>query len=143
MVAMTSMEAYSTIRTGTLAERAAAALGLALALVLLRLPFRHTVRAARTARRIGRRRLTPAQAEALLGAVRHTGRHWPGRLACVETSLGSMLAAAVLGHCLEWHLGARFSPPPVEFHAWVEVPGHGPVGEFTMAGWYHHTALTI
>ncbi|MFJ5726417.1 hypothetical protein [Streptomyces sp. NPDC093149] len=42
---MTSMEAYSTARTGTLTERLAAAAGLTLAPVLLRLPFRHTVRA--------------------------------------------------------------------------------------------------
>ncbi|MFD8554868.1 hypothetical protein ACFV08_25540, partial [Streptomyces fradiae] len=39
--------------------------------------------------------------------------------------------------------GARFAPPPVEYHAWAELPGHGPVGEYTDAGWRHHTALTI
>ncbi|MGO4425377.1 hypothetical protein AB4Z54_43495, partial [Streptomyces sp. MCAF7] len=61
---MTSMEAYSTVRTGTRLERCAAAVGLALALVLLRLPFRHTVRAVRWARRAGRRPLTAAKAEA-------------------------------------------------------------------------------
>ncbi|BFO23104.1 hypothetical protein SHKM778_94920 (plasmid) [Streptomyces sp. KM77-8] len=58
VVAVTSMEAYSTVRTGTLPERLAAAAGLALALVLLRLPFRHTVRTVRWARRAGRRPLT-------------------------------------------------------------------------------------
>ncbi|MEU4507461.1 hypothetical protein [Streptomyces sp. NPDC024089] len=41
---MTSTEVYSTVRTGALPERCAAAAGLALALVLLRLPLRHTVR---------------------------------------------------------------------------------------------------
>ncbi|MFC9222993.1 lasso peptide biosynthesis B2 protein [Streptomyces hygroscopicus] len=107
------MEAYCTVRTGTLGERLAAAAGLALALVLLRLPFRHTA------------------------------RWWPGRAACMETSLGAVLAAALLGRRLDWCLGARFAPPPVEYHAWAELPGHGPVGEYTAAGWHHHTALTI
>lgn len=140
---MTSMEAYSTVRTGTLTERAAAAAGLALALVLLPLPFRHTTRAARLARRVGRRPLTPARAQALVGAVRHTGRLWPGRCACMETSLGAVLAAALLGQRLDWCLGARFAPPPVEYHAWAELPGHGPVGEYTQGGWHHHTSLTV
>ncbi|MGO4750785.1 lasso peptide biosynthesis B2 protein [Streptomyces sp. 2MCAF27] len=140
---MTSMEAYSTVRTGTRLERCAAAVGLALALVLLRLPFRHTVRAVRWARRAGRRPLTAAKAEALVIAVRHTGRLWPGRAACLETSLGAVLAAALLGRRLNWCLGARFSPPPVEYHAWAELPDGGPVGEYTEAGWHHHTALTI
>ncbi|MEU1791631.1 lasso peptide biosynthesis B2 protein [Streptomyces sparsogenes] len=140
---MTSMEAYSTVRTGTFPERCAAAVGLALALVLLRLPFRHTVRAVRWARRAGRRPLTAAKAEVLVTAVRHTGRLWPGRAACMETSLGAVLAAALLGRRLHWCLGARFSPPPVEYHAWAELPGGGPVGEYTEAGWHHHTALTI
>ncbi|MEU1662792.1 lasso peptide biosynthesis B2 protein [Streptomyces sparsogenes] len=137
------MEAYSTTRTGTLGERVAAAAGLALALVLLRLPFRHTVRAARLARRVGRRQLDAARAEALVGAVRHTARLWPGRAACLETSLGTVLAAALLGRRLTWCLGARFSPPPVEYHAWAELPGGGPVGEYTVAGWHHHIALEI
>ncbi|MBW1603401.1 lasso peptide biosynthesis B2 protein [Streptomyces sp. JJ66] len=137
------MEAYSTVRTGTYPERLAAAFGFALALVLLRLPFRHTVRATCLARRVGRRPLASARAEALVGAVRHTARWWPGRAACMETSLGAVLAAALLGRRLTWHLGARFAPPPVEYHAWVELPGHGPVGEYTAAGWHHHTALTV
>ncbi|MGA5497679.1 lasso peptide biosynthesis B2 protein [Streptomyces cinereoruber] len=137
------MEAYTTVRAGTVLERAAATVALALALVLLRLPFRHTARAARLARRVGRRPLGPASAEALVGAVRHAARWWPGRAACMETSLGAVLAAALLGRRLDWCLGARFAPPPVEYHAWAELPDHGPVGEYTLGGWHHHTALTI
>ncbi|MFT2019106.1 lasso peptide biosynthesis B2 protein [Streptomyces sp. 796.1] len=137
------MEAYSTARTGTHRERLAAAAGFALALVLLRLPFRHTVRAVRLARRPGRRELEAAQATAVVSAVRHTARWWPGRAACMETSLGAVLAAALLGRRLDWCLGCRFAPPPVEYHAWAAVPGHGPVGEYTAAGWHHHTALTV
>ena len=144
--AMTSTKAYSTVPTGTFTERMAAAAGLLLALALLRLPFRHTTRTTRTirrARQAGRRPLTPEQAEALAEAVRHTSRLWPGRATCMETSLGAVLAAALMGRRLNWCLGARFTPPPVEHHAWAELPGHGPIGEHTQAAWHHHTALTI
>ncbi|WP_189299697.1 lasso peptide biosynthesis B2 protein [Streptomyces albospinus] len=137
------MEAYSTVRTGTPVERVAAAAGLTLALVLLRLPFRYTVRAARLASRAGRRPLDPARAEALVGAVRHTARWWPGRAACMETSLGAVLAAALLGQRLTWCIGARFSPPPVEYHAWAELPDRGPIREYTQGGWHHYAALVI
>lgn len=140
---MTTMESYSTIRTGPFRDRLAAAVGLGLALVLLRLPFRYTVRAARLARRAGRRPITPDRAEALVATVRHTGRLWPVRAACAEISLGSVLAAALLGRRLNWCLGARFSPPPTEYHAWTAIPGGGPVGEYTEAGWHHYTALVI
>ncbi|MBB5933990.1 lasso peptide biosynthesis B2 protein [Streptomyces zagrosensis] len=85
----------------------AAAVGLAVALVLLRLPFRHTVHIVRWARRAGRRPLTSQRAEVLVEAVRHTGRLWPGRAACMATSLGAVLAAALMGRRLDWCLGAR------------------------------------
>ncbi len=140
---MTTMESYSTVRTGPFRDRLAAAMGLALALVLLGLPFRYTVRAARLARRAGRRPIAPDRAEALVAAVRHTGRLWPVRAACAEISLGSVLAAALLGRRLDWCLGVRFSPPPTEYHAWAAIPGSGPVGEYTEAGWHHYAALVI
>jgi hypothetical protein len=143
VVVVTTMEAYSTARVGTHRQRLAAAAGLALALVLLKLPFRHTVRVTRLARNVSLRELDTARAEVLVAAVRHTARWWPGRAACMETSLGAVLAAALLGRRLDWCLGARFAPPPVEYHAWAALPGHGPVGEYTAAGWHHHTALTI
>ncbi|MGW2370008.1 lasso peptide biosynthesis B2 protein [Streptomyces sp. NPDC001667] len=137
------MESFSTARTGPFRDRLAAAIGLALALVLLALPFRHTVRAARWARRAGRHPLDRQRAEDLVAAVRHTGRLWPVRAACMETSLGAMLAAALLGRRLDWCLGVRFSPPPTEYHAWASLPDDGPVGEYTEAGWHHYVALTI
>ncbi|CAM5615517.1 hypothetical protein SGLAM104S_02830 [Streptomyces glaucescens] len=42
----------------------------------------------------------------------------------METSLGAVLAATPLGRRLDWCLGARFAPPPVEYYAWAELPGH-------------------
>ncbi|MGD9486043.1 lasso peptide biosynthesis B2 protein [Streptomyces sp. TRM70308] len=140
---MTSMEAYKSVRVGSFLERLAAATGLTLSLALLRLPFRHTVHVVRLARQIGCHRLDVTQAEVLVDAVQHAARLWPGRMACMETSLGTVLAAALLGRRLNWVLGARFSPPPVEYHAWVELPDQGPVGEYTAAGWHHHAALTV
>ncbi|MCE7081429.1 lasso peptide biosynthesis B2 protein [Streptomyces sp. ST2-7A] len=140
---MSLIRAHRAPRAGTLVERCAARLGLAVAVVLLRLPFRHTVRAVRLARCFGRGRVEPGRGEELVAAVRYVGRRWPVRIACVETSLGAVLAAAILRRHLVWCLGARFVPPPVEYHAWVEVPGHGPVGEDTAGGWYHFAALSI
>lgn len=140
---MTTLQAYSTLRAGTFAERCAARLGLAAAVVLLRLPFRHTVRVVRLARHLGRRPTTPGRAEDLVAAVRYAGRRWPVRIACMESSLGAVLATAILRRNLTWCLGARFTPPPVEYHAWAELPGHGPIGEYTTGGWHHHTALSI
>ncbi|GAA3082380.1 hypothetical protein GCM10020000_80450 [Streptomyces olivoverticillatus] len=137
------MESFSTTRTGRFRDRLAAAIGLALALGLLALPFRHTVRAARWARRAGRRPLGRQRAEDLVAAVRHTSRLWPVRAACMETSLGAMLAAALLGRRLDWCLGVRFSPSPTEYHAWASLPDDGPVGEYTEAGWHHYVALTV
>ncbi|WP_328912030.1 MULTISPECIES: lasso peptide biosynthesis B2 protein [unclassified Streptomyces] len=140
---MTVIQVYTAFRSGTFAERSAARIGLAAAVVLLRLPFRHTARVVRFARRFGRRPLTPGHAEELVAAVRYVGRRWPVRIACMESSLGAVLAAAILRRHLTWCLGARFTPPPVEYHAWAELPGHGPVGEYTEGGWHHHTALSI
>ncbi|WP_223290962.1 lasso peptide biosynthesis B2 protein [Streptomyces avicenniae] len=140
---MTTIQAYTAHRAGTFTERCAARLGLAAALVLLRLPFRYTVRVVRLARCAGRRPLARGRAEELVSAVRYVGRRWPVRIACMESSLGAVLAAAILRRRLTWCLGARFTPPPVEYHAWAEIPVHGPVGEYTTGGWHHHTALQI
>jgi hypothetical protein len=114
-----------------------------MAILLLRLPFRHTVRVVRCARRLGHRPLNPDPAAALIAAVQHTGRLWPGRIACMERSLGAVLAAALLRRELSWCVGARFALPPTEYHAWASLPGVGPVGEYTTGGWHHHAALLI
>ncbi|MCY0930973.1 lasso peptide biosynthesis B2 protein [Streptomyces sp. H27-H1] len=107
----------------TLRNRAAAAIGLAAALLLLRaLPIRHVVTAARAATRLPGHRASVREAEAVLAAVRAVGTWWPGRVACLEESLACHLAAALTGHRVHWVLGARFTPRGA--HAWVEADGH-------------------
>ncbi|WP_240351134.1 lasso peptide biosynthesis B2 protein [Streptomyces olivoreticuli] len=140
---MTSMESYSTVRAGSFGDRFAAVLGLALALAVLGLSFRCAVGAACLARRRGTAPLAPERAEALVAAVRHTGRMWPFRVACAETSLASVLAAALLGRRLDWCLGVQFSPPPTAYHAWAALPEGQPVGEYTEGGWHYRAALVI
>lgn len=139
---MTSIESYGTVRAGTARERAAAWLGLATAVLLLRLPFRWVVRAVRIARRVGRRPLSAERAQVMVEAVRHAGRGWPVRVACLESSLGVVLACAVLGRRVTWCVGARVAPP-VEYHAWAALPGGEPVGEYTGGGWHYLPALEI
>ncbi|MFI1012648.1 lasso peptide biosynthesis B2 protein [Streptomyces sp. NPDC020965] len=141
---MTMPQTYTTVRAGTFPQRCAARLGLIAAMLLLRLlPFQLTVRLVRLARRFGRRPLAPERAEDLVSAVRYAGRRWPVRIACMESSLAAVLAAAITGRKLNWCFGVRFVPPPVEYHAWAEAPGHGPVGEDTDADWPYHTALSL
>ncbi len=140
---MTSLEAYATRRVGTRRERLAAAIGLAMALLLLRCPFRLATRSARLARRLGRRPLETEKAERLVAAVRHAARWHPGRAACLETSLGATLAAALLLRRLDWRLGVRLTPPPTIRHAWSALPDGTPVGELESDDWRYHTALRI
>ncbi|GAA3845917.1 hypothetical protein GCM10022243_10160 [Saccharothrix violaceirubra] len=141
---MTTTEAFTTSPRGGPGCRAAATVGLVAAMLLLRLaPFRVVVAAARLARRVGRRTPDPVHAADLVDAVRHTGRWWPTRVACLETSLAATLAAAVTGRRPVWCLGARFRPEPVEYHAWVCLPDGTPVGEYLLAGRHHHATLEI
>ncbi|WP_330334794.1 lasso peptide biosynthesis B2 protein [Streptomyces sp. NBC_00536] len=107
----------------TFRDRAAAGIGLACALLLLRaLPTRHVVTIARAATRLPGRPARVHEAEAILSAVRSAGAWWPGRVACLEESLACHLAAALTGHRVHWALGARFTPRGA--HAWVEADRH-------------------
>lgn len=125
---------------------ATAAFPLALAAVRL-LPLRYLFLLIRAARWVGRRPLAAGDGEQLVAAARHAGRWWPGRIACLETSITAVLAAAACGRALTWCIGVRFAPPPDSHHAWCAVPGPDgallPVGEHTAAGWHYHPAHTI
>lgn len=66
--------------------------------------------------------MTPdARAEALIGT-------------CLEFPQGAVLAVDLFGHRLERHLGARFAPPPVVYHAWADLPDHARPGDVSGLG---------
>jgi hypothetical protein len=67
--------------------------------------------------------------------------YWPGRAACLETSLAVVIAATLARRRLHWCLGARFDPPAT--HAWAQTTDGTPVGEPTDLGWPWTTALRI
>ncbi|MBW5420077.1 lasso peptide biosynthesis B2 protein [Streptomyces sp. BG9H] len=92
------------------------------ALLLIRLPLRTVSRTVRwTARTWCRREATPEQAAAFLAAVRRAARWYPGRAACLELSLATLLALAVTGRRVAWCIGT--ADDPYRFHAWVKARG--------------------
>ncbi|MFE6286238.1 lasso peptide biosynthesis B2 protein [Streptomyces sp. NPDC057877] len=102
------------------------ALGLLLALLLIRAPFRTLVRVVGwTERGWCRAEATSSQAAAALAAVRRAGVLYPGRAACLELSLATLLVLAFTRRRVVWCLGAAIDP--YRFHAWTEAEGV-PVG---------------
>ncbi|WP_217213081.1 lasso peptide biosynthesis B2 protein [Streptomyces sp. AC550_RSS872] len=105
-------------------DRLIAAVALALSLVMSRVPLRWQIAAVRLLRGLPYVRL--ARIEALYTAVLAViPSWWPGRVACMEISLATVLTAALTGRRARWVLGARFLPDAA--HAWSEVP-EGAVG---------------
>ncbi|MFF4146665.1 lasso peptide biosynthesis B2 protein [Streptomyces sp. NPDC001698] len=93
--------------------------GLALALALMRLPLHTRMRA------LGLLRFLPAApprlaASAAATVLRVRPGWWPGRIACMEVSLATVLTLALCGRRAPWVLGARRLPS--EAHAWVWTP---------------------
>jgi hypothetical protein len=103
-------------------HRAAGLVGLVAALCLLRLPFRLTTGAVTLLkRRWCRHSAAPEQAASAIVAVHRAAHRYPGRAACLELSLGTVLALALDRLSLDWCLGS--AEDPYRFHAWVEVDG--------------------
>lgn len=118
-------------------DRLVAGLALPLAILLLRLPFRHTVRFVRGAKRAScRRPASVAEAYAAMRAARCPAWYFPGRAACLEVSLAAVLAALLRGRDLTWCLGSAADPR--RFHAWTEVDGEPVVlaGDESVQGVY-------
>lgn len=99
--------------------RMMARVGLALALAVMRLPMSARMRL------LNGLRLLPAappsvaaSAAAAVPLVRPAW--WPGRIACMEVSLATVLTIALQGRRAHWVLGARRLPN--EAHAWVWTP---------------------
>ncbi|MGP4002608.1 lasso peptide biosynthesis B2 protein [Streptomyces sp. 8N706] len=103
-------------------HRTAGAIGLGVALCLLHLPFRLTLRVLPVLkRRWCRRTATARQAHSVFEAVLHAGRRYPGRVACLEHSLGAVLGLALAGLSADWCIGS--ADDPYRFHAWLETGG--------------------
>ncbi|MFD4670527.1 lasso peptide biosynthesis B2 protein [Lentzea sp. NPDC058450] len=99
-----------------------AAVALPLALVLLRLPFRRTLKVFKLVKRVRTRRAaTRSQALQALAAAQRVSRFHPGRVACLELSLTAALTAAFRGGEVQWCLGVASDPQ--SFHAWIEAEG--------------------
>ncbi|WP_246292910.1 lasso peptide biosynthesis B2 protein [Lentzea indica] len=99
-----------------------AAVALPLALLLLRLPFRMTVKAFKFVKRgLAKRTATKPEALQALAAAKRVSRFHPGRVACLELSLTAALTAAFRGGSVQWCLGVATDPQ--SFHAWIEADG--------------------
>ncbi|MFF9089931.1 lasso peptide biosynthesis B2 protein [Streptomyces sp. NPDC014991] len=95
-------------------------LGLLVALVLIRLPFRTLLRVVRwTLHRWCRQEATAAQAAAALATVRQAAARYPGRAACLETSLASLVLLALSRRRVTWCIGT--AADPCRFHAWIQA----------------------
>lgn len=67
------------------------------------------------------RRATPAtRAEEMVNAVRHFG-FLPSRIACLESSVATVVALALQGWTVTWHHGVRCDP--IVLHAWISING--------------------
>ncbi|MGR3932990.1 lasso peptide biosynthesis B2 protein [Streptomyces sp. BRA346] len=105
-------------------DRLVAAVALACSLTVSPLPLRWKLAAVRLLRGLPYARL--ARLEALYTAVLAViPSWWPGRIACAELSLATVIATALTGRQARWVHGARFLPHAA--HAWAEVP-EGAVG---------------
>ncbi|HEX6355436.1 lasso peptide biosynthesis B2 protein [Actinophytocola sp.] len=102
-------------------RRIRAHVGLVLALLLLRLPFRWTTRTVAWTRRRCRTEATVPEAIGMLLAVDEAARRCPARAACLERSLGAVLTAALCGRRVDWVMGV--AEDPYRFHAWLETRG--------------------
>ncbi|NUT49481.1 MAG: lasso peptide biosynthesis B2 protein [Saccharothrix sp.] len=106
--------------------RVAALLAMPLALLLVRLPFRLTVRLVDWLRlHLCRGEATREQAFTAILATRAVTRYHLGRVACLELSLGAVLILAICRRHLSLVIGVADNP--CRFHAWVETEG-GSIG---------------
>jgi hypothetical protein len=105
--------------------RFAAALAVPITLLLVRLPFRVTTRVLSWSRTHWcRRGATTGQALAAALATESAARYHPGRIACLELSLGAVVTMAVGRRHLSLVVGV--ADDPCRFHAWVAA-ADGPV----------------
>lgn len=126
--------------TGPLSRLAAAGCLLVAVAVLRLLPLRAVLAIARVSAIAMRRHPTRQDVSKLADARDWAAALWPGRAACLETSLATYLAAAFAGYHARWVLGCRLGP--ASCHAWTETC-LGPVGEPTGSDQPLHATLAV
>ena len=102
-------------------RRIRAHVGLVVALLLLKLPFRWTTWTVELTRRRCRKEATVSEAISVLRAVDKAASRFPGRAACLERSLGAVLTAALCRRRVDLVMGV--AEDPYRFHAWLETRG--------------------
>ncbi|WP_344899636.1 lasso peptide biosynthesis B2 protein [Actinomadura meridiana] len=82
--------------------------------------MRRMVSLVRLASAVTRREASAVHAEEAVAAVQHFG-FLPGRMACLESSVATVVALALEGRAVTWHHGVRCDP--IVLHAWISVGG--------------------
>lgn len=110
-------------------RRAMALCAFVVAVLLLRLPFRATVAVVTGLRHVWCRRAAHTADVALaIATVRKVSGWFPGRVACLETSLAVLLAMTLQRRSVDWIIGV--AQDPYRFHAWTEVDGIPVIGDY-------------
>jgi len=81
----------------------------------------------RAMQRFPGRAATLTEAETLCLAVRWVGLFLPTRVACLEESVGTVVALALRGRHVVWCHGV--SGDPIEFHAWLRTQKGEPIAQ--------------
>ncbi|MDS1269064.1 lasso peptide biosynthesis B2 protein [Lipingzhangella sp. LS1_29] len=115
--------------------------GVATALVVLRLlPLHRTLALVRLLRRTSRAPAGRLAALRSAQACRRIARRFPGRTACLDVSLATVVTTALRWRSVSWCIGCRFSP--CQSHAWVEVRGV-PVAEPVLTTTPFHVTVRV
>jgi hypothetical protein len=97
----------------------AGAVALAIALVLKRLPFWVQLEILAAIRRVRPQRATLSDTRRLAAAVKRAARRCPGRVECLEQSMGAFIAGALLAAAPDWCHGGSLLQDT--YHAWVQA----------------------
>lgn len=92
------------------------------AVLLLRFPLRVSIAVVLWLKRhLAHRPATVSEGLAALQVAHAVSRWFPGRMACMELSLTTVLIGVAQGRKLDWCFG--HSSDPLTFHSWVETGG--------------------
>jgi hypothetical protein len=106
----------------TVGSRALTVACLLTSLLLLRFPLRVSIAVVLwLKRRLAHRPATVPEGLAALQATHAVSYWFPGRVACMELSLTTVLIGVAQGRGLDWCFG--HSRDPLTFHSWVETQG--------------------